>query len=446
MGYSSEGPKPFERASRAQHHHIINDAAVQALIGRCWLPAPSEKAAFESILVQQQPVDSDPVEYVIAVDGGYAETPVRTEFPSASIAFLQFGALLFREEELRRLDRQAFIDPTDMAKLKNLQRLKLALPLKNVRVKDQSTLTASVRRGIFDFFAQQKIEDRALIDTLAWIVFRRFKAVRTPEDQTWHLAQNPYTGDAIDLAESALQADYTFKCPTTKKPIYLTDVFRLHEVIDEERGAAGILGYLTNTIEHLIIAHLVHQLLLQQPNLLNQVFFIKDGPLGFFGQTANLHKPFRELANMLFGRHNFLLAGLEKSGAFVEHAREIAPRLPNGSVLLLSNDYIYKYILPGAADPNRAYGSTTNYGHKVIFKSKSGQMHVVSLPACTISAAPQVSDIPNFHLLLKNIEALRCDMYDSALIPVALVNSLVSLSDHPSAQILRQFAAATVQR
>jgi hypothetical protein len=446
MGYSSDGPKPFERASRAQHHHIINDATVQGLIGRCWLPIPSEKAAFTSILIQQQSIDSNPVEYVIAVDGGYAETPVRTEFPSASIAFFQFGALLFRQDDLRRLDRQPFIDPTDMAKLKNLQRLKLALPLKNVRVKDESTLTASVRRAIFEFFVQQKIEDRALIDTLAWIVFRRFKAVRTPEDQTWHLAQNPYTTDPVDLAESDLQKDYTFKCPITKKPIYLTDVFRLHEVIDEERGAAGILGYLTNTIEHLIIAHLVHQLLLQQPDLLKHVFFIKDGPLGFFGQTANLHKPFRELANMLFDRHNFLAAGLEKSGAFVEHAREIAPRLPNGSVLVLNNDYIYKYILPGAADPNRPYGSTTNYGQKVIFKSASGQMHVVSLPARAICAAPNENDIPNFHLLLNNIETLRCDMYDSALIPVALVNSLVSLSDHPSAHILQQFATTAVRR
>jgi hypothetical protein len=446
MGYSSDGPKPFERASRAQHHHIINDTSVQALIGRCWLPAPSEKPAFQSILVQQQPVDADPVAYVIAVDGGYAETPVRTEFPSASIAFLQFGALLFRQEDLQRLDRQPFIDPTDMAKLKNLQRLKLALPLKNVRMKNEGTLSASVRRSIFDFFVQQKIEDRVLIDTLAWLVFRRFKPTRTPEDQTWHLAQNPYTGEAVDLAESTLETDYTFKCPTTKKPIYLTDVFRLHEVIDEERGAAGILGYLTNTIEHVLIAHLVRQLLLQQPELLKQVFFIKDGPLGFFGQTANLHKPFRELANSLFDRYNFLVAGLEKSGAFVEHAREIAPRLPNGSVLLLNNDYIYTYILPGAADPNRAYGSTTNYGHKIIFKSQSGQMHVVSLPSRTISASPKIKDIPNFHLLLKNIESLRCDMYDSALIPVALVNSLVSLSDHPSAQILRQFATATIQR
>lgn len=446
MGYSSDGPKPFERASRAQHHHIINDTAVQSLIKRCWLPKPAEKPAFEAIRVQQEVVASDPVEYVIAVDGGYTETPVRAEFPSASIAFFQFGALLFLKEQLQRLDAQPFIDPTDMARLKNLERLKLAMPVKNVRIKDASTLTASIRWSIYDFFVSQKIENRSLIDSLAWVIFRRFKPTRSLDDKIWHLAQNPYTGESIDLSESSLRTDYTFECPKTRKPIYLTDVFRLHEVIDEERGAGGILGYLTNTVEHLLIAHLIRQLLIQQPELLRHVFFIKDGPLGFFGQTANLHKPFRELADVLFERHNFLAAGLEKSGAFVEHAREIAASLPNGSVLVLNNDYIYKYILPGSADPNRPYGSTTNYGQKIIFKSKSAQMHVVSLPARTISATPKVEDIPNFHLLLKNIEILRCDMYDSALIPVALVNSLVSLSDHPSAQILKQFAAAAVKK
>jgi hypothetical protein len=31
-------------------------------------------------------------------------------------------------------------------------------------------------------------------------------------------------------------------------------------------------------------------------------------------------------------------------------------------------------------------------------------------------------------------------MYDNALLPVALVNKLVSLADHPSSKILKKFA------
>jgi hypothetical protein len=42
--------------------------------------------------------------------------------------------------------------------------------------------------------------------------------------------------------------------------------------------------------------------------------------------------------------------------------------------------------------------------------------------------------------ILTNVEKVRCDMYDNALIPVALVNKLVSLANHPSTRILQKFA------
>lgn len=44
--------------------------------------------------------------------------------------------------------------------------------------------------------------------------------------------------------------------------------------------------------------------------------FIKDGPLGFFGQTANMYKPMRELMIYLDDKYEINLIGIEKSGAF----------------------------------------------------------------------------------------------------------------------------------
>ena len=60
-----------------------------------------------------------------------------------------------------------------------------------------------------------------------------------------------------------------------------------------------------------------------KPALLEDFLFIKDGPLAFFGQTSNMHQPMRALVKFLLARHNLYLAGLEKSGPFVEHADEI---------------------------------------------------------------------------------------------------------------------------
>src|SRR5258707_10856186 len=143
--------------------------------------------------------------------------------------------------------------------------------------------------------------------------------------------------------------EYTFACDFCGTEIYLTDVFRLHEAVDDELGAGGILGYVSTAFEQIILVHLIELILKTKPLLLDHVLFIKDGPLAFFGQTANLHKPMRALATYLFKTHNLFLAGSEKSGAFVEHADEIAGKLKPGQIILLDNDYIYKYVLPGKA-------------------------------------------------------------------------------------------------
>ena len=62
-----------------------------------------------------------------------------------------------------------------------------------------------------------------------------------------------------------------------------------------------------------------------------------------------MHKPMRNLTNFLLEKHNLYLAGLEKSGAFVDHADEITnsangeSKLQAGQILLLDNKYIYTY-------------------------------------------------------------------------------------------------------
>lgn len=451
MGYPSKNNRrPFESASKASHHHIINDPEVQQLMSRIYTPPEVEKIPLEDVTIDFAPHLENQIEAIIAVDGGYAEAILEKGFPSKTMHFLQFGALLFKQEDLAKLDASAFIAPEDMARLKNINRLKLALPTKNIRFQDENTLTGSVLKGIYEFFLKSTLgEDKSLIDTLAWFVFRRYKKnQRTEEDKCWNLATNPLTsdGNSVSLAESDMDKRYTFPCPETAGRIYLTDIFRLHEAIDEDLGATGILGYLVNVIEHLIIIHIIRHLILHRPDTLNKVFFIKDGSTGFFGQTARLHEPMRDLVDWLLNKHNIVLAGLEKSGAFVDHAQLIQNKLAPGKALILTDDYIYRYILPGSADPKRPYASTSNYGHKVIFKACNGQMYVVSIPVRELKKNPTLDDLPNLQLILTNVEALHCDMYDSALFPVALVNKLVSLSAHPSQRILQKFANRSISR
>ena len=441
MGYvSKKGRRPTEYASKSSHSYIIKENAVISFLSNCNLPKPAEEINIPESNIISIDNNKNTINYVIAVDGGYTEATVVKEYPSAKISFLQFGALFFNLRDLEELENKKFIDPIDISKLKNIQRFKFVVPTKNITLKDEKTLLDSVRKTIYKYFLSQP-EDERFIDTLRWFIFEEYNNGKV----VWNLANCPNCNHTkINLDKNTMK-DYSFNCPNCNEIIFLTDVFRFHEVIDNELGAGGILGYLITLLENLVIIHLLKIILQTKPNLLEEVVFIKDGPLAFFGQTANMFKPMRKLVNYLYENYNLFLVGLEKSGAFVEHADEISSKLESGKALILHNDYIYKYIIPGKLNSDNIYGKTTYYGNKVILKSKDDKVYVATIPTLNTIANPEIKDFCNLKAVLQIVEKLRCDMYDSSIIPIALVNKLVSLANHPSSKLLEKFAIDNIK-
>lgn len=444
MTYSSNGAKPIEYASRATHHHVINDESVQALIGSLHVPPTQSLATIASTAVLFTPVETT-ITDVFAIDGGYTESPIQDGFPSATLHFFQFGAVHFTLEALKRLELSRHPDPDDMSRLKNIDRVKFALPTLNTRRKDCSTLVDSIRFTLHEFLGREKLgEGMSLLDTLAWFLFRQYKgAGRASDEQSYEVSSNPYTDGGITLREVDMKAGYTFTCVKTGKPLYLIDAFRLHERIDEQTGASGICGYVAGVVEHLILLHLIRNLMNYDGGL-SRALLIMDRPTGFFGNTSRLIKPMLDLMNWLFDSKGIYLAGLEKSGAFVEHARQIKEIMPPSSYIVLGNKHIYTYISPPTENVQRPYSETSYYGHKIIFKTRMGHMYVISMPVRGLKTEPNGADIPNLHEVLTHIEQLKCDMYENALLPVALANKLVSLAAVPSSKILESFAKSSL--
>lgn len=450
MGTTSRGHKPNEWAAKINHTHIINDPFIKDFISKCSLPKDSSDIDEDDTGCSEilNSGIENPIKHILAVDGGYTTVEVKKNFPSAQFAFFQFGAVLFNVEDLEGLSEKPYIFPEDMQKLHNLQRFKLAVPIKNIVSDSESSLKNSVRKVIYDFFMKER-DRTTFMETLKWFIFEEYRDA--PLD-SYTLASNPNldvgTGKFI-LNRTSINSDYTFDSPEGK--VYLTDVFRLHEVIDEEYGAGGMLGYLTRLIEQLILAHFMRFIIKHHKRLLNDFLFIADGPLSFSGQTANMNVSMRNLCNYLLESENLFFVGLEKSGPFVEHAQEISaplngnPILANGKYILLSNNYIYKYIVPG--DSSRMhYGNTSYYGGKVIFHSKDGQILVVTVPVPDKKSIlnPKKNDYANLDVILINIQKLKCDMYDDAIVPIALANKLVSLANHPSKVLLEKFASSVM--
>ncbi len=444
MSYNKTGNRPFEFASKSNHIHIIKDPEVQKFLSQHELPKEGDEISlFTQYLVDIDYDVVDSVEYIIAVDGGDTTVPVKSKFPSSTITFFQFGANLLKISDLKELREQPFISPQSISKLKELQRIKFTLPTKNIGLIDENgkraTLTYSVRKALYEFFKQHDF-----LSTLKWFLFEEYK--KNPKSER-ELASHPINSSTKKVVIERDKINSEYKIQHADGDLFLTDIFRLHEVVDEDLGAGGIVGYLRNLIEHFILIDTIRGLYRVKKDTLKEVLFVKDGPLGFFGQTANMHEPMRELLNHLNSELNIFLAGIEKSGPFVEHALEIKDKIKQGQAYLLSNKHIYKYIKPGDSDNPEAYGRSSYYGSKVIFKSRDERIYVITIPTekSEVVLNPIKSDFKHIDIIMKYIERLKSDMYDNSLLPIALANKLVSLSDHPSSVLLEKFAKHNIK-
>lgn len=446
MAYAqTKGRKPFERASKIAHTHVLNNPDVQEFVSSCVLPSAPAGTDLDT-LQEPLPASDSRIEHVIAVDGGMTEVAVRKAFPTASITFMTFGPLTLSLEDLGDLDKSPFIAPEDMARLKNLQRYSLPIPSKAILAGGAPTFAEGVRASIHRFLARPNPPE--LLIALQYLLFREW--LPPARRRSWAVPRCP--NPLCDATEIRFESGGPVEqaCEACGRPVYLADALRLYERIDDEQGAGGIMAYLLTTLEQLVLVHVIRTLLEHKPATLREILLIKDGPLAFFGVVAPLRKPMRELMAWLADKDNgkplICLVGLEKSGAFVEHAALIEPQLRAGHYLLLDDDYIYRYIVPGRPD-GEGFGGNTYYGAKVIYKSDGGHVFVATIPTATAYAADrtrELGDLFNAAEVLRVTGDLRCSMYDNALLPVVLANRLVSLADVPSSEILKRFVKSTV--
>lgn len=450
MGFNSiRGRKPFEMASKINHSQIIQDKHVQSFLEKCTMPE-TELSKIEYPI--GNPVDLSKIkniEHIIAIDGGYSETYINNGFPSTSIAFFNFGVLLFSLENLESIEKSIIINPEELRKLKEMDKIPLAIPAKNILVDGCESFTHGVRKAVYNFFNSAdsgSFKNEKLIDALKWLMFKRWKD--EPED-TVKVDFCPYDNCNSEETIFDFQGDGTVICSKCHREIYLTDYFRFHEIINEPNGASGIFGYLTSLIEQILIVQIIKYFYENNRQCLKKIMFIKDGPLAFFGQTFRLYTPMRELMESLFnagenGESIINLVGIEKSGPFVEHAFFIQEKLHKNHFYILNDDYIRKYIV--CQESNSIYGHNTYYGWKVIYKTEEGDILVVTIPVDEYRGNPSKSNFSNIEEVLGVLSKMRCNMYENSIIPITLINKLVSISEFPSSKILERFIKYNIDK
>ena len=122
MGYAARhGKRPMELASKSAHSHVINDPEVRAYLEQCRLPQDVGDIQLSEKELHPLKDLPNPIQQVIAIDGGVTEVPVKKGFPSSTVTFFQFGVNMFSLTDLDHIGKQPFISPDEIAKLEARQ-------------------------------------------------------------------------------------------------------------------------------------------------------------------------------------------------------------------------------------------------------------------------------------------------------------------------------------
>jgi hypothetical protein len=207
-------------------------------------------------------------------------------------------------------------------------------------------------------------------------------------------------------------------------------------------------------VEHLVSVHYIRHLVENSLSTLGSIAFFVDGPLAIFGNSAWLHASImRYLAQInerlaKINKPNILMIGLQKSGQIADYMSTIDRFLPENRIYVLDDDYRYRYIYAGRVPAKNGFGSETYYGQDFIYKTPSGRTFIFSLPYPFVTkevlqggvsftqAKTEIEryvELPRALTLINNFE---CDLYENAVIPIALAHRYTSISLVPGGRVL----------
>jgi hypothetical protein len=180
-------------------------------------------------------------------------------------------------------------------------------------------------------------------------------------------------------------------------------------------------------------------------------FFI-DGPLAIFGNPAWMHRSImiflQEINRKLekYGQPPLTVIGLQKTGQVVDHVTLIDRFIPKNRILAINDEYRYQYILSGRDPSGQGFGFETYYGQDFIYKTESGRTFVFALPypyaskdtpgIDFIKAKIKFENYPQLTKALKLITYLESDLYENAIVPIALAHRFTAISFRPGGRVL----------
>lgn len=447
-------PYSSERASRLGHVPVVNDQAVHDAFSR-WEVAQATPADENRVTSLCRAVDeldnadiAAAVRFAITVDGSDAEVEATREHPTVKVGYLRVAASFIDFEKLHAAGAGDFVNPHLLRAAHQHAAFDRALPGSGLVIPG-STGVDTWRQELDRFLHETKF-DPASEQTLADMLLALHGSPSAPATSV-PLRRCPSCG-AKDAQLSGGQIDVPKEgttCPECGEPVYLGDVLRTEEEYMPEGSNRSALTRLMLVAERLTSLGYMQLLFEDVHNyeVLERTLFITDGPLGLHGTVAPLKRRFQDYLGA-FSMQCIandrpaapLVVGVEKSGAFVEHANLIAHLIEPGQVMFLTTDYINRVT---GRPLNNPYGSDEFYGRRFIYRTKNGRTLVVTVPpkpGVTPYGDPDGelwSSYPTLRPICEVLDHVQTRLYENAVIPVALAHSAASLPLGVGQSVLR---------
>lgn len=452
-------PYQGELASKVAHADIIRNPDVAAFLQNCEYLVPPSDAECEAVAARfaLPPTTSEALpSFVIAVDGSNYESSIDDRLPSTKIGYIKIGAVLIDLQQYGALRVGKYVDPFRVAELQNNNSaLTFSVPSANIRWGNQPTVREGLRAWIDQQFYNPRTRFNAddpttsLRSTLFYLASRRPGTLGTGDTQRLKIHRCPQCGNGpVELQD--IPDPQT--CSFCGAPVYPTDCLRLWEEVQEYQSNQIVISRLMLILEHLIPFHYIRYFFNKAPLLLSGMAFFVDGPLAIFGPAAWLHRSFMIFlaeVNRKLVRLNsapLLMLGLQKTGQIVDHVNLIDRFVPVDRLFAIDDDYRYRYILAGRDPAHNGFGFETYYGQDFIYKTPTGRTFVFALPypyaskdepgMNFIAEKVRWENYPRLATAIALIHSLESDLYQNAVVPIALAHHYTAISLQPGGKVL----------
>lgn len=455
-------PYANEFASKASHFDIVKNPEVASFLGGCeYLQTPSEAEgqAMGNRFSAAPPIDGVGLPaQVIATDGSYHETSLDERMPSTKMGYVKAGCVLIDLGDFQalRVDDGRFVDPFRVAALqRNNNSLSFPLPSANLRLKGRASVRDSFRAAVDAHLYGENTRynppdpSTSLRTTLFHLAALRLGPLAT-EDVT---RLNLHACPSCDKGPVQVRDIPTPQhCPHCNQEVFPADCLRVWEEINEFQANGESISRFMMVVEHLLPIHYIRNVWEISRALLGGLAFFVDGPLAVFGNAAWLHASILRYLDgvnaWLKKKHHqpLLMLGLQKTGQLVDHMRLISRYVQPNRLLLIDDDYRYKYVMGGRDAAANGFGSETYYGQDFIFKTPSGRSFVICLPypfrdkfapdLAFIKARTEIDRYTELARALAVIKHFECDLYENAVIPIALAHRYTAISLVPGGRVL----------